>query len=147
MKKFFGFGSSTPPPPPPPSKPPTPPAAKPGPAPKPDAAAAPAKPEAPKPQPAPAPAAAPAAAPAPSIVGRWKDPNSGDITEFHADGKVTENVSGSEPIRGRYSLTGGKLKLNLDGVPDELSFPVTIKADTLDMVDSEGHMTRYQRQK
>ncbi len=84
---------------------------------------------------------------APSIVGRWKDPNSGDITEFHADGKVTENVSGSEPIRGRYSLAAGKLKLNLDGVPDELSFPVTIKADTLDMVDSDGHMTRYQRQK
>jgi hypothetical protein len=139
MKKFFGFGSSTPPPPPPPSKPPTPPAAKPGPAPKPDAAAA--QPEPPKAQPA------PAAPPAPSIVGRWKDPNSGDITEFHADGKVTENVSGSEPIRGRYSLADGKLKLNLDGVPDELVFPVTIKADTLDMIDTEGHMTRYQRQK
>ena len=136
MKKFFGFGSSTPPPPPPPSKPPTPPAAKPGPAPKADAAAA--QPESPKAQPAP---------PAPSIVGRWKDPNSGDITEFHADGKVTENVSGSEPIRGRYSLADGKLKLNLDGVPDELVFPVTIKADTLDMIDTEGHMTRYQRQK
>jgi hypothetical protein len=139
MKKFFGFGSSTPPPPPPPSKPPTPPAAKPGPASKPDAAAAAAQPEPPKAQ--------PAAAPAPSIVGRWKDPNSGDITEFHADGKVTENVSGSEPIRGRYSLADGKLKLNLDGVPDELVFPVTIKADTLDMIDTEGHMTRYQRQK
>ena len=138
MKKFFGFGSSTPPPPPPPSKPPTPPAAKPGPAPKPDAAAAAAQPESPK---------APAAAPAPSIVGRWKDPNSGDITEFHADGQVTENVSGSEPIRGRYSLADGKLKLDLDGVPDELVFPVTIKADTLDMIDTEGHMTRYQRQK
>ena len=138
MKKFFGFGSSTPPPPPPPSKPPTPPAAKPGPAPKADAAAAAAQPESPK---------APAAAPAPSIVGRWKDPNSGDITEFHADGKVTENVSGSEPIRGRYSLVDGKLKLDLDGVPDELVFPVTIKADTLDMIDTEGHMTRYQRQK
>ena len=141
MKKFFGFGSSTPPPPPPPSKPPTPPAAKPGPAPKPDAAAAPSKAEPPKIQPA------PAAAPAPSIIGRWKDPNSGDITEFHADGTVTENVSGSEPIRGRYSLAGDKLKLNLDGVADELSFPVTIKAETLDMIDTEGHMTRYQRQK
>ena len=138
MKKFFGFGSSTPPPPPPPAKPPSPPAAKPGPAPKPDAT----KPEPPKTQPAPA-----APAPAPSIVGRWKDPNSGDITEFHADGSVTENVSGGEPIRGRYSITGGNLKLNLNGVPDELSFPVTIKADTLDMVDADGQLTRYQRQK
>ena len=60
---------------------------------------------------------------------------------------MTENVSGGEPIRGRYSLAGGTLKLNLDGVPDELSFPVTIKADALDMVDADGHMTRYQRQK
>jgi hypothetical protein len=144
MKKFFGFGSSTPPPPPPPAKPPTPPAAKPGPAPKPDAS----KPEPPKPQPAPAaPAPSPAPTPAPSIVGRWKDPSTGDITEFHVDGSVTENVSGGDAIRGRYSLAGDKLKLNLEGVPDELSFPVTIKADTLDMVDGDGHMTRYQRQK
>lgn len=60
---------------------------------------------------------------------------------------MNENVSGGEPIRGRYSLAGGKLKLNLEGVADELSFPVTIKAETLDMVDPDGHMTRYQRQK
>ena len=60
---------------------------------------------------------------------------------------MTENVSGGEPIRGRYSLTGDKLKLNLNGVPDELVFPVTIKAETLDMVDSDGQLTRYQRQK
>ena len=60
---------------------------------------------------------------------------------------MTENVSGGAPIRGRYSMSDGKLKLNLDGVPDELSFPVTIKGDTLDMVDPDGHMTRYQRQK
>ena len=138
MKKFFGFGPSTPPP-PPPSRPPTPPAAKPGPAPKPDATK---QPEPPKPQPAPA-----TPPPAPSIVGRWKDPNSGDITEFHADGSVTENVSGGEPIRGRYTLNGDKLKLKLDGVPDDLTFPVTIKAETLDMVDPDGNMTRYQRQK
>jgi hypothetical protein len=137
MKKFFGFGSSTPPPPPPPAKPPSPPAAKPGPAPKPDATRA----EPPKTQPAPA-----APPPPPSILGRWKDPNSGDITEFHADGSVTENASGSEPIHGRYSLTGDTLKINLQGVPDELSFPVTIKADALDMVDPDGRLTRYQRQ-
>ena len=60
---------------------------------------------------------------------------------------MTENVSGGEPIRGRYSLSGEKLKLNLDGVPDELSFPVTVRAETLDMVDGDGQMTRYQRQK
>ena len=132
MKKFFGFGSSTPPPPPPPPKPPAPPAAKPTPKPE-----APAKPDG---------GQQPPAASAPSIVGRWKDPNSGDVTEFHADGTVTENVSGSEPIRGRYSLTAGKLKINLDGVANELTFPVTIKPDTLDMIDPDGHMTRYRRQ-
>ena len=138
MKKFFGFGSSTPPPPPPPAKPPAPPGAKPSAPPK---AEAPSKPETAKPE------VAPAASAAPSIVGRWKDPNTGDITEFQADGSVTENVSGGEPIRGRYSVAGGKLKLNLDGVADELSFPITIRADHLDMIDAEGQMTRYQRQK
>ena len=80
-------------------------------------------------------------------MGRWKDPNSGDITEFHADGSVTENISGSDPIRGRYTLTGDKLKINLDGVADQLSFPVTIKAESLEMVDPDGVMTRYQRQR
>lgn len=140
MKKFFGFGSSTPPPPPPPAKPPAAPPAKP--ATSPVKADTPAKADATKSE-----AAAPAPAPAPSIIGRWKDPSTGDITEFHADGAVTENVSGGEPIRGRYSITGGKLKLNLAGVPDELSFPVTIKAEHLDLIDNEGHMTRYQRQK
>ena len=136
MKKFFGFGASTPPPPPPPTKPPNPPTAKAPPASK---AETPAKSEPAKPQ------APPAAAP--SIVGRWKDPKTADITEFHADGAVTENVSGGEPIRGRYTLDGGKLKINLDGLANELSFPVTIKADTLEMIDPDGHMTRYQRQK
>ena len=60
---------------------------------------------------------------------------------------MTENVSGGEPIRGRYSLEAGKLKINLAGVADELSFPVTIKADTLEMVDPDGNMTRYKREK
>lgn len=92
-------------------------------------------------------AAAPAPAAAASIVGRWKDPNSGDVTEFHADGAVTENVSGGEPIRGRYSLSGSKLTINLAGVADELSFPVVIKPDTLEMTDPEGHVTRYQKVK
>ncbi len=141
MKKFFGFGSSTPPPPPPPSKPPAPPATKPAPVQKSEAPA-------PLPPAAPAPAASTATpAPAALIVGRWKDPNSGDVTEFHADGAVTENVAGGEPIRGRYSLTGSKLTINLTGVPDELSFPVAIKTDTLEMTDPEGHVTRYEKVK
>ena len=135
MKKFFGFGPSTPPPPPPPAKPPSPPPSKPAPAARTET---PAKAEAPKPQPAPA---------APSILGRWKDPNTSDITEFHADGAVTENAGSAEPIRGRYSVADGKVKLNLEGVEGELSFPITIKADTLEMVDAEGTMTRYQRVK
>ena len=135
MKKFFGFGSSTPPPPPPPTKPPSPPPSKPA---APAKAETPAKPEAAKGE------TAPAAAPA--IIGRWKDPNSGDITEFHADGSVTENVSGAEPIRGRYSLAGDKLKINLDGLPNELSFAATLKADTLEVIDPDGLMTRYRKQ-
>ncbi|CAN5573044.1 hypothetical protein BH18VER1_BH18VER1_21000 [soil metagenome] len=119
MKKFFGFGSSTPPPPPPPNKPPAPPAkSTPGPA---------------------------AAAAASTIVGRWKEPGSGETTEFHSDGSVTEKTSSGETIRGRYSLQGKQLKINLEGVPNELSFPVAIAADTLEMSDSEGNVTLYQR--
>ena len=129
MKKFFGFGSSTPPPPPPPSKPPAPPA----------------KPAAPGPaRPAPV-AEKPAAAGAPSIVGRWQEPGSADTTEFHADGSVTEKTGSGETIRGRYSLRDKHLKLNLDGVPDELSFPVAIGSDTLEMTDADGKITHYQR--
>lgn len=130
--KLFGFGSSTPPPPPPPSKPPaTPPKASNPPA----AAKTPA-------EPAPA---KPAATAAPSIVGRWKDPNSSDTTEFHADGSVTEKTGAGETIKGRYSLRDKQLKVNLEGVADELSFPVAIGADTLEMTDAEGKVTLYRR--
>jgi len=131
MKKFFGFGSSTPPPPPPPSKPPAPPA-------KPAAAAAP--PAAAK---TPAPAAPPAASA--SIVGKWKEPNGSDTTEFHADGTVTERPASGETIRGRYSFEGGKLKINLQGVADEIVFQATVTADALETTDSEGQVTRYRK--
>lgn len=130
MKNFFGFGSSTPPPPPPPSKPPAPPP-KPAPAPA-------------KPTPA-IPADKTAASQTPSIIGRWKEPGSSDTTEFHADGTVTERTGSGETIRGRYSLRDKHLKLNLDGVPDELSFPVSVGAETLEMSDTEGKITLYER--
>jgi hypothetical protein len=131
MKKFFGFGSSTPPPPlTPPSKPPAPPL-KPSPAAArtPAPASAPSKPAAPEP---------------PSIVGRWKESNGSDITQFVADGTVTETPASGETIRGRYSLEGGTLKLNLEGV-EELSFPVKLGAETLEMTDTEGSVTKYKR--
>ncbi len=131
MKNFFGFGSSTPPPPPPPLKPPAPPARA--------ATPAPVKPAAPAKE-------AEAAAPeAPSIVGRWKEPGSSDTTEFHADGSVTEKTGTGETIRGRYSLSGKVLKINLDGVSDELSFPVAVGAKTLEMTDADGEIAHYER--
>jgi hypothetical protein len=133
MKKFFGFGSSTPPPPSPPSKPPTPP-------PKPATSPAPAK------SPAPAEASKPTAgSSAPSIVGRWREPGSSDTTEFHADGSVTEKTGSGETIRGRYSVRDKHLKIDLDGVADQLSFPVAIAADKLEMTDPDGKITHYQR--
>jgi hypothetical protein len=134
--KFFGFGSSTPPPPPPPSKPPASP---------PKAANAPAGTTAPaKTAPAAAPAK-PAAPETPSIVGQWKDPNSSDTTEFHADGSVTEKTGAGETIRGRYSLRDKQLKVNLEGMADELSFPIAIGPDTLEMTDADGKVTLYCR--
>jgi hypothetical protein len=122
--KFFGFGSSTPPPPPPPNKPP---ASPPKPANAPTASPA-------KPAHAPTPSK-PAAPEAPSIVGRWKDP----------DGSVTEKTGAGETIRGRYSLRDKQLNVKLDGMTDELSFPVAIGPDTLEMTDADGKVTLYRR--
>lgn len=58
---------------------------------------------------------------------------------------MTEKTGSGETIRGRYSLQEKKLKINLEGVPDELSFPVAIGAETLEMTDPEGKITHYQR--
>ena len=126
MKKFFGFGSSTPPPPPPPAHPPAPPAAK-------------------SPASKPAPTAKESSPTASGIVGQWKEPNGSDTTEFRADGTVVENLGSGEPIRGRYSLEGAKLKITLDGVPEEISFAASIKNDTLEMKDPDGLVTQYRR--
>jgi hypothetical protein len=151
MRKIFGFGSKTPPPPPPPSKPPAPPASAPAAAAPPPAKTpppAPAQSQQPAPPPPPQPAAAPAPAaapPQPSIVGRWKEPQGADVTEFTGDGTVIERPANSDPIRGRYSLEGGKLKVKLESMEDELTFPVVITATTLDMTDPSGQVTRYQK--
>ena len=132
MKKFFGFGSSTPPP--VPSKPPALPA-------KPAPAAAPARAKAATPSPA----NEPSTTEPPSIVGRWQEPGTSDTTEFHADGTVTERTASGETIRGRYSIRDKHLKLNLESVPGEISFPVSVGSQTLEMTDTEGKITLYQR--
>jgi hypothetical protein len=83
------------------------------------------------------------------IVGRWKSASgAGDgseSTEFHADGTVTERVAGGEVIRGRYSLGGNRLTINLDGVPEALAFTIAVKTDTLEMTDGEGERATYRR--
>ncbi len=134
MKKFFGFGSSTPPPPSPPSKPPTPPA-KP--------ATAPAAAKTPVPDEIAKPSASSSGAP--SIVGRWREPGSSDTTEFHTDGSVTEKTGSGDTIRGRYSIRDKHLKIDLEGVADQLSFPVAIAANKLEMTDPDGKITHYER--
>lgn len=88
----------------------------------------------------------PPAAPAKrSIVGRWKEPKGSDVTEFHDDKTVTEKPSSGPSIHGRYSLEGSKLKIKLDGVPDELAFTAEIKGDALEMTAPDGETTRYER--
>ncbi|MEO5722686.1 MAG: DUF5640 domain-containing protein [Chthoniobacterales bacterium] len=118
MRKFFGFGSSTPPPPAPPTRPPSLPT-------RPGASAAPEE--------------------KPTLVGRWKEPKGKDTTEFHADGKVTEKPASGENIRGTYTLDGSKLKIQLEGVPDALSFSAVVNGDKLEMTDPDGQTTRYER--
>ena len=97
------------------------------------------------PPPPPAPGVKPATPATPAIVGRWKDPKESDTTEFHADGRVTEKPSSGETIRGRYTLDGTKLKIRLDGVPNELSFTAAIKDNKLEMTGPDGQMSRYDR--
>jgi hypothetical protein len=58
---------------------------------------------------------------------------------------VTEKPAGGENIRGRYSLDGTKLKIRLEGVPEELSFSAALKGDTLEMTGPDGQLIRYQR--
>jgi hypothetical protein len=101
----------------------------------------------PPPSTSPAPSSAgekPAAA-APTIVGRWKEPKGSDTTEFHSDGTVTEKPTSGESIRGRYKMDGSTLKINLDGVPDELSFTAAVKDGKLEMTGPDGILTRYER--
>lgn len=58
---------------------------------------------------------------------------------------MTEKPASGETIRGRYSLDGAKLKIRLEGLPDELSFSAVVKADALEMTDPDGQVTRYRR--
>lgn len=57
---------------------------------------------------------------------------------------MLEKIADGE-IRGRYSLEGAKLKIKLDGVPEELSFSAVIKPDALEMTDPDGQVTAYRR--
>ena len=91
------------------------------------------------------PPAAPSAPAKASIVGRWKEPKGSDVTEFHNDRTVTEKPASGPSIHGRYSLDGSKLKINLDGVADELVFTVAVKGDALEMTGPDGQTTRYER--
>ena len=90
------------------------------------------------------PGSRPTASAAP-IVGRWKEPKGTDVTEFHADGTVTERPASGETIRGRYLLESSKLRINLEGVPEEICFAVVIKGDQLEMTGPDGQTIRSVR--
>jgi hypothetical protein len=128
IKRLLRFAARTPPPPRPPLRPPSPPGL--------------AKSSPPKP----AASAKPSAFAAPGIVGRWQAPDSNDTTEFRADGSLAEQLATGETINGRYSLEGSKLRVQLDGV-GELSFAAAVTAETLELTDAEGQVTRYRRTK
>lgn len=78
-------------------------------------------------------------------MGRWKEPNGSDTTEFRADGTLIENPAEGETIHGRYSLDGRNLKVQLEGMAEDLSFTVVIRSDVLEMTDAEGSTTKYDR--
>lgn len=124
--KFFRF--ATPPPPPPPSRPPAPPLIRSS-----------ILKRAPLPR---AKAAEPSAAP--SIVGRWQEPGSNDMTEFREDGSLIERLGSGETINGRYVLDGVRLRVKLES-GDELSFSAAVTRDTLELADPDGQVASYRR--
>ncbi len=78
-------------------------------------------------------------------MGRWKEPQGSDVTEFHHDKTVTEKPASGPLIRGRYVFDGSKLSINLDGVADELAFTAALKGNVLEMTGPDGQTTRYER--
>jgi hypothetical protein len=58
---------------------------------------------------------------------------------------VTERVAGGEAIRGRYLLAGDRLSITLEGMDEPLTFAVSVKDDTLEMMDSDGDKSVYRR--
>lgn len=97
------------------------------------------------------PSKAPPADPKKAIIGRWQEPGSTETTEFRADGKVTEKLADGGTISGKYSFSdGARVKMKFDGAMaslGELSFPVKISGDTLEMTGPDGKAARYQRVK
>lgn len=128
LKKIFAFVPCTPPPPAPPLRPPAPPILL--------RASRARVPSALPP---------PVLARRPEIVGKWKEPRGNDRTEFCADGSVIECAAGGEAIHGRYSLQGKNLRVQLEGVPEELFFTIALQEDALEMIDGDGSVSRYQR--
>lgn len=57
-----------------------------------------------------------------------------------------EKPAHGQSIRGRYSFEGSKLKIKLEVVPEELTFAATLAAETLELKDRDGQVTRYRRQ-
>ena len=58
---------------------------------------------------------------------------------------MTEKPASGEKIRGHYIFDGAKLKIRLEGVPDELNFSAVFKGAALEMTGPDGQMTRYER--
>ncbi len=90
------------------------------------------------------PSATPARAPLPpSILGRWREPNHNEVIEFRADGALIETNTNGGSFQGRYALAGDRLTAELDD--NQLSFRVTVTAQTLQLEDSDGQITHYAR--
>lgn len=73
------------------------------------------------------------------------EPGGTETTEFRPDGTLVEKPASGDVIHGRYELDNSKLKVRLEGVPDELAFAVVIKNDLLEMTDAAGSTTKYRR--
>ena len=82
--------------------------------------------------------------PAPTLVGHWQEPGNSDSVEFRADGTLLEHTPAGDGVRGRYTLAGDRLTIQIDGV-DPLAFDISLNPKTLELRDGNGQVTRYSR--
>ena len=80
-----------------------------------------------------------------SIVGSWEYQGGGFIYTFNADGSGTYDLGGGSVMNFTYETTDTELSLLYDGNTDPMVLEYEINGDVLNVKDSFGSDTLYNR--